>query len=286
MSTLTLINQNPLTTAKTDSQVLEMWLTQKSISTQKQYKSVVKQFFNFLEFKAIATIVYDDLIAWLSTINNLSHNTQRGKIAIIKSLFSFCEKLGYCQFNVAKILKQPKEQDTLQERILRQDDVKELINNTDNLRDKLITKTIYILGLRVSEVVSLKWSDIFFQDDKIIIKILGKGDKIRYLILPENLFNELLTIRLTDNDLIFVSRKKASKLTTTQVYRIIRSNGETTLNKHVSPHYLRHSHATHSLKNGCDLKLLSNNLGHGNISITSRYLHCNQDDCSSNYLSI
>lgn len=70
-----------------------------------------------------------------------------------------------------------------------------------------------------------------------------------------------------------------------QVYRIIKELGRRQ-DLQILPHYLRHFHATHSLKNGCDLKLLSDSLGHSNIAITSRYLHSLSSESSSNYIEI
>ena len=285
MNKLTLY-QPQLTTATRDDQVIQMWLSQKAESTAKIYLYTLNQFLAFTENVPLSKLTYDDLIAWVGTLEGLAANTQRNKIAVIKSLFSFAEKLGYTTFNVTKIIKPPKAQDSLTERILSQDEVKAIINQPTSYRDKILLKTIYLLGLRVSEIVNLKWSDLFIRDGKPILKVNGKGKKIRYLIIPDKLYNELLRLKKPDNDIIFISRKKQGKLGRETVFCIIQKAGKEALDKKVSPHFLRHSHATHSLANGCDLKLLSNNLGHGNIAITSRYIHANQDDCSSNYLNL
>ena len=287
MNTIVL-SHNPykITEAKHDHELIAMWLMDKSPATQRQYIYTIRQFFNFLENKAIASINHDDLKQWKKSLEGLSQNTVKSKLAVVKSLFSYASSLGYCHFNVAKSIKSPKAQDTLTERILTKSDVKAIVNNPDSKRNKLFIKTIYLLGLRVSEVVNLKWSDVLFTDEGIKIKVNGKGNKIRYLIIPNSLYNELLSLRKTGNDFIFVSRQGTGKLSRKQAYNIVRKNSENATNKKASPHYLRHSHATHALNNGCNIEQLSKDLGHGDIAITSRYIHVSGKDCSSNYLDV
>ncbi len=161
-----------------------------------------------------------------------------------------------------------------------------MANNADTLRNELIIKTLYLLGVRVTELINIRWDDFIQTDDGLKLKVMGKGDKVRFIIVPAGLWGELQALR-NDSAYVFSSRKgtNGGKLSRVQVYRVIKANGEKVGVK-ASPHFLRHSHATHSLKNGCDLHLLSESLGHGNIAITSRYLHASGDDGSANYLSL
>ncbi|WP_234992848.1 tyrosine-type recombinase/integrase [Picosynechococcus sp. OG1] len=145
--------------------------------------------------------------------------------------------------------------------------------NADTLRNELIIKTLYLLGVRVSELINIRWMTLFrLMNNGLKLKVMGKG--IRFgLSCSTGLWDELEAYGMIC--LCFQQSAReimAGKLSRIQVYRVVKANGDR-VGVQVSPHFLRHSHATHSLKNGCDLHLLSESLGHGNIAITSRYLH-------------
>ncbi|MBV5262039.1 tyrosine-type recombinase/integrase [Synechococcus moorigangaii CMS01] len=283
--TITRTEQPKLTTATTDSEILRRWVSQKSPATQKTYFYIVRNFMAAIA-KPLNQVTLDDLLDWLNSLQWQSQNTKRNKIAVIRSLFGFCHATGYIQLNPAKLLKQPKENDCRVARIVSKSKVQAMAINADTLRNELIIKTLYLLGVRVSELIHIRWDDFIQTDDGLKLKVMGKGGKVRFIIVPAGLWDELEALR-NDSAYIFSSRKgtNGGKLSRIQVYRVIRAMGDRVGVK-VSPHYLRHSHATHSLKNGCDLHLLSESLGHGNIAITSRYLHTTGNDGSANYLSL
>ncbi|ACB00892.1 MULTISPECIES: tyrosine-type recombinase/integrase [Cyanophyceae] len=280
------ITQGRLTTATTDNEILKRWASQKSSATQKTYFYIVRNFMAAIA-KPLNQITLDDLLDWLDSLQWQSQNTRRNKIAVIRSLFGFCHATGYITLNPAKLLQQPKENDCRIERIITKPKVQAMAMNADTLRNELIIKTLYLLGVRVSELINIRWDDFIQTDDNgLKLKVMGKGDKVRFIVVPTGLWDELEALR-NDSAYVFSSRKgnNGSKLSRIQVYRVVKANGDR-VGVQVSPHFLRHSHATHSLKNGCDLHLLSESLGHGNIAITSRYLHASGDDGSANYLSL
>ena len=281
-------NQQPkITTASTDDQILTMWASQKSPATQKTYFYVVRQFRAVIE-KPLSQITFDDLLHWMDSLGGQSQNTKRNKIAVVKSLFGFAHKVGYIPVNPAQLLKQPKENDCRVERILSKTQVKAIASNADSFRNEMIVKTLYSLGLRVSELINVCWDDFTQTDNGMKLKVIGKGSKVRFLIVPASLYTDLLRLgKDSDSKYVFSSRKgnNGGKLSRVQVYRVIKQLGDDQYIK-ATPHYLRHSHATHSLDNGCDLNLLSSSLGHGNIAITSRYLHASETDGSANYIEI
>lgn len=280
-------HQPKLTNATTDDQILTMWASQKSPATQKQYFYVVKQFRSVVT-KELGQVTFDDLLHWLDSLAGQSQNTKRNKIGVIKSLFGFAHKIGYIPVNPAKMLKQPKENDCRVERILTKTQVKAIASNADTFRNEMIVKTLYGLGLRVSELIEIQWEHFTQTDNGIKLKVFGKGSKIRYLIVPAGLYSDLLQLgKDSDSKYVFSSRKGShgGQLTRGQIYRIVKASGDRQYLK-ATPHYLRHSHATHSLDNGCDLNLLSTSLGHGNIAITSRYLHASETDGSANYIDL
>ena len=142
-------------------------------------------------------------------------------------------------------------------------------------------ETLYGCGLRVSELVSLKISDLFF--DEGFIKITGKGNKqrfvpisevtMKYIQLYRNLIRSHLDIQKGHEDTLFLNRR-GKQLTRAMVFTIIKELAiKINLNKAISPHTFRHSFATHLLENGADLRAIQLMLGHESITTTEIYVH-------------
>ncbi|WP_216820546.1 tyrosine-type recombinase/integrase [Synechococcus sp. BDU 130192] len=186
--------QPKLTAATTDSEILQRWAAQKSEATQKTYFYIVRGFMGAIA-KPLNQVTLDDLLDWLDSLEEQSQNTKRNKIAVIRSLFGFCHATGYIQLNPAKLLKQPKENDCRVARIVSKPKVKAMAINADTLRNELIIKTLYLLGVRVSELIHIRWDDFIQTDDGLKLKVMGKGDKVRFIVVPTSLWDELETLR-------------------------------------------------------------------------------------------
>jgi integrase/recombinase XerD len=148
-------------------------------------------------------------------------------------------------------------------------------------RNRAIIETIYGCGLRVSELVSLKISDLFFEEG--FIKITGKGNKQRFVPIGEltqkyiNLYKDVIRVHLNiqkgHEDTLFLNRR-GKQLTRAMIFTIIKELAiKINLNKTISPHTLRHSFATHLLENGADLRSIQLMLGHESITTTEIYVH-------------
>lgn len=155
------------------------------------------------------------------------------------------------------------------------------LSKPEGERNRAIIETLYGCGLRVSELVSLKISDLFF--DEGFIKITGKGDKQRfvpisevtqkYILLYKNLIRSQLQIQKGFEDTLFLNRR-GKQLTRAMIFTIIKDLAVAiNLNKVISPHTLRHSFATHLLENGADLRSIQLLLGHESITTTEIYVH-------------
>ena len=155
------------------------------------------------------------------------------------------------------------------------------LSKLEGERNRAILETLYGCGLRVSELVSLKISDLFF--DEGFIKITGKGDKQRfvpisevtqkYILLYKNLIRSQLQIQKGFEDTLFLNRR-GKQLTRAMIFTIIKDLAVAiNLNKVISPHTLRHSFATHLLENGADLRSIQLLLGHESITTTEIYVH-------------
>ncbi len=187
--------------------------------------------------------------------------------------------------NVGTVVKLPKDKDKLAERILSQSQVLTMIALTTKLRDRLLIRFLYATGARVSEVCALKWRDIQeTADGRAQVSLFGKGDKTRSVVFSSEMWTLLQQLRGDARSYapVFRSRKKGGHLDPSQVNRIVRKAANRAgIEGKVSPHWLRHSHASHSLERGASIQLVKESLGHSSIAITERYLHARPNDSSA-----
>jgi integrase/recombinase XerD len=148
-------------------------------------------------------------------------------------------------------------------------------------RNRAIIETLYGCGLRVSELINLKLSDLFF--DEGFIKVTGKGDKqrfvpigahtIRYIEIYRNEVRVHQNIQPESADTLFLNRR-GKALTRAMIFTIVKQLAEVAgIGKNISPHTFRHSFATHLLENGADLRAIQQMLGHESITTTEIYTH-------------
>lgn len=154
--------------------------------------------------------------------------------------------------------------------------------------------TVYITRYvtRVSEVVELKWEDVTPRaNDEAQITVFGKGGKTRHILMSASMYRELLTLqgegKHTDSPYIFRSRKGGNALDTRQAERIVTNAAKkANVKGNVSPHWLRHAHASHSLDRGAPINLVRETLGHANLATTGKYTHARPNESSSKFLSV
>ncbi len=268
-----------------------MWLHGLSSDTQRGYKRCVSEFLEWVK-KPLRAVTLADLQNWQDTFTEYAPHTQRLKMAAVRSLLSFGHQIGVLQKNVSQGLRQPKIKDTLNERILSEEEVAAMIETQINPRNQTILLLLYTAGLRVNELCALRWKDLSQRKPGGQLTIFGKGGKTRIVLLPEPVWKKLSQLKnnALPSDPVFVSREKDSLGTTldqSQVNRIVAKAAlDAGIDKKVSPHWLRHAHATHSLSRGAPLHLVQNTLGHSSVATTSRYLHARPDDSSALYLSV
>ncbi len=153
--------------------------------------------------------------------------------------------------------------------ILSKKDIESMIKITNNLKHKLIIQMLYSSGMRVSEVVNLKWKDIDFKRNIIHIK-LAKGKKDRIVMLSKKVKKGLKQFELSNNYVFLTTRK--SKYTIRTIQKIISNSAKkANIKQNVTPHTLRHSFATHLLENGTDIRYIRDLLGHKDINTTLIY---------------
>lgn len=281
--------------------LIQLWLHDKPKSTQKCYLRYAAQFTGFLAGvnKAIAHTTVEDLVEFSEHLHNrgLAAPTIQTYIAAVKSLLSFAYKTGYIKQNPGAAIKLKKLDQRLHEKVLTLTDIALMIRLTQRaqyrykaqqIRDLLILKLLYVAGLRVSELVNLKWRDFTPRDRTGQVTVVGKGNKSRHILLPEYLWQELIDYRedAPKDAYVFKSRKgKNQPLHRQNVDPIIKDAAERAgLMEKVSCHWLRHSHATHNAESRTPVSLIQETLGHVDIATTAGYIHIRPGDSSALYL--
>lgn len=277
----------PVSQADNDRQVIAMWLHGRPATTQRAYAYEVQGALAHVD-KPLRTITLGDLQSYFDTLADLAPASQGRAINAVKSLFSFALKIGYLQFNPCAAVLSPKKKDTLAERILPETDIHRLIALEPDNRNRVMLRIFYAAGGRVSEICNLKWRDTQEREEAGQITIFGKGSKTRVVLLSAETWKELVGLRedAGPDAPVFVSRKKGH-LHPAQAWRIVRAAAlRAGVQGQVSPHWLRHCHASHALDRGCPIHLVQVTLGHASVATTGRYLHARPGDSSARYLGI
>ena len=253
-----------------------------SPNTVASYCSDVEFF--ILQCKApLADLQPEDIMDFLVSRDFLS---KRSQARLLSSLRSFCEWLvleGVLKDNPCDKVDSPKLGQYLPS-VLSVDEVEAIIGAVDTstwmgLRDRALLEVLYGCGLRVSEAVGLKVSNLYFDED--FVRVIGKGNKERLVPMGEMAKDALQnyldhrppSFELEDSDLVFVNRygKSLSRVSAFKTVKKMASLAGVV--KEISPHTFRHSFATHLIENGADLRLVQEMLGHESVATTEIYTH-------------
>ncbi|MGB5968511.1 MAG: tyrosine-type recombinase/integrase [Spirulinaceae cyanobacterium] len=273
------------TSTVTNSELIEMWLHGKSPQTIDGYRRYALRFFAHLGNKPLAEVTLMELQLWQMSLVS-TNNSQRVAVGAIKSLFSFAHNLGVIPANLGILVKSPQGKNKLAEKILTQAEVQAIISEATSLRNRAVLSLLYYAGLRVSELCALKWRDLKSRGEGGQLTVFGKGDKTRVVLVKPKVWQEICQLRGDDgrDEPVFVS-KKGGHLCRSMVFHVVKDAAQKAgLEVEVSPHWLRHSHASHSLDNGAPIHLVQKTLGHSSVAITEKYLHARPTDSSSLYL--
>ena len=211
--------------------------------------------------------------------------SQSRLISSLKKFFHFLEIEKLIKENPTNELEYPKIGLKIPE-TLSTIEIDSLINyfknsKNNSLRNSTITEVLYSCGVRVSELINIKISDIFFED--FLIKVSGKGNKERFvpmsksskIMIKDYISSERFNIipKKGYQDFLFLNNR-GQKLSRVMIYTILNiAKKRLGFKKNISPHLLRHSFATHLIENGADISSIQKMLGHSNITTTERYLH-------------
>jgi integrase/recombinase XerD len=277
---------------------IERGLSKNSIEN---YSYDIKKLINYLENNTIAAtpITIDNgLIKQFiySIAKSINPRSQARLISGLRNFFDYLIFENYRADNPLDLIESPRIGRRLPD-TLSVSDIDRLIENIDlsyqyngiNLgeRNRAMIESLYSCGLRVSELIELKISDLFFEEG--FIRVTGKGNKQRFVPIGATTQNYIgiwmdirnhLTVHPNSKDILFLNFK-GKTLTRAMIFTIIKKLVEKSgLNKNVSPHTFRHSFATHLLENGADLRAIQMMLGHESITTTEIYMHVDRSHLS------
>lgn len=272
-----------------DKELIDLWLHDKTPNTLDAYRRDAEEFRWFIEDKPLSRVVLNDLMFYSDALKQQGRApaTVNRKLSAVKSLLSYGVMIGYLSINAGAALKLPKLDNSLAERILSESQVLRLIGAASAGRDRILLRFLYESGCRVSELVSLIWKNLQPRDDAGQVRILGKGNKTRVVLLTPQLWADLMFLRASDSldTPVFKSQRSGRKLVRSEVNELVtRVARLAEIPGNVSPQWLRHAHASHSLERGAPIHLVQATLGHRNLQTTGRYLHARPSDSSSRYL--
>jgi len=262
------LSENSILNYSRDIRKLENWLTENEIdaSPKSISEEIVQQF------------IYE-------IARKVNPRSQSRLISGLRGFFNYLVFEDYRKDNPMELIESPKTGRTLPD-TLSTKEIDQLIGAIDlslpqGERNRAIIETLYGCGLRVSELINLKISDLFF--DEGFIKVTGKGDKQRFVPIGTHtikyidLYREGVRahekIQAEAADTLFLNRR-GKALTRAMIFTIVKQLAEKAgIKKNISPHTFRHSFATHLLANGADLRAIQQMLGHESITTTEVYTH-------------
>lgn len=271
---------------------LEKSLSQNSVSA---YMNDINKLTTFLtsEYKNITPkeVKLEHLrtfVEWMSS-NNVSPRTQARTISGTKSFFKFLLMENVIEADPTTLLESPKIGRKLPD-ILTPDEIDQIIDAIDlkkpeGVRNKAIIEALYSCGLRVSELVNLKISNLHFEEEYIVVE--GKSEKERMVPISVKAINDIkdyvekyrvnLNVSADSEDILFLNRR-GRQLSRVMIFTIIKGLADKVkLNKNISPHTFRHSFASQLIEGGADLRAVQEMLGHESILTTEIYTHLDQD---------
>ncbi len=250
-----------------------------------QYASMLPEKPSYRDLK------HPDLQKFLIWVNefNLSATSQARIISGIKAFYKYAVLEGLMMDNPAELLEMPRLKRKLPE-VLSLEDINAMLacidmSKAEGHRNKAIIETLYGCGLRVTELVDLKLSNLFFQAG--FIRVVGKGDKERIVPIGQEAQHAIqwylestrihLNVKKGQEDYVFLSRN-GRQLTRIMVFFICKElAAQAGIRKAISPHTFRHSFATHLVEAGADLRAVQDMLGHESITTTEIYTHISRD---------
>jgi len=266
-----------------------------SANTIKAYETDLQKFVRFLEINKLKISPHEvtfqnlkDFIGWINEME-LHARSQARIISGLKAFYKFLIIEDIIEKDPTALLETPTIGRKLPE-VLSIEEIDRILGAIDlskpeGQRNKAIIETLYSCGLRVSELINLRITNLFFKDG--FIKVIGKGDKERLVPIGKKAIKEiqyyfqdrnlLSKIDKSGENIVFLNRR-GKPLTRVMIFTIVKNLAQTAgIKKKISPHTFRHSFATHLIDGGADLRAVQEMLGHESIITTEIYTHLDRE---------
>lgn len=280
---------------ETISQYLEYLELEKGLSsnTINAYRRDLYDFIDISNEKNLDILARGSINSYILSLKErkLAPTSIIRKVASLRGFFKWATAMSIFDKNPASTLEQPKIPQRLP-KVISLKEVDEILNSNLTPMQKLVIEFLYSCGLRVSELVNLKLTDIDIMAK--YVRCFGKGSKERIIpvgayainILKSYLpYRELIIKRNNLTSKALLINDDGRKVSRQDVYNLVHKQGKL-INKNISPHTLRHSFATHLLENGADLRVVQELLGHSDVSTTQLYTHISKKRLKDVYFSI
>ena len=263
-----------------------------SKNTYESYYYNLNKILEYFENKSLVSLNEDDIRTFLYNSKE-SSKTKAHYLTVLKSFYDYMLDIDEIKINPCENIKSPKIDKKLPN-FLSIEEVDKLLNikcqNPIDYRNKAMLELLYATGMRITELLDLKLSNV--NETDAVVKVMGKGSKervipigditIKYLNMYINEYRNYI-LKTKESDFLFVNYN-GSRMSRQGFFKILKNICQKSgINKEISPHILRHSFATHLLNNGADLRSIQMMLGHENISTTGIYTNVSTDDLKENY---
>jgi integrase/recombinase XerD len=260
-----------------------------SKSTKENYTRILSEFFSFFSTYGLKDITDTHVTLYLKSLDR-KPATRNLVLKAISSFYAYLLKTGYLDRSPAANIKQEKVPDGFRSKILEFEQISRMIEVEESPRNRILLKILYYAGLRISEALSL--TPKAFREAKdggAYMTVLGKGTKVRTIFLPQDIFAEIEEFmtgkNLVGEAYLFHGKNESTPLTRMQAFRIIKSAAKKgKVDPLPSPHWFRHSSATHAIENGAPIHVVQHSLGHASINTTGKYLHATPTTSNANFL--
>jgi integrase/recombinase XerD len=282
--------------SQVDATFLDLWLDGKSEKTERAYRAEINAFYAYVG-KPLCEVTLQDVQQFRKSLAHLKPTSRNRAVAAVKSALSFGLKSGYLAVNVGLLVKLEKLEDTLAERIMSEQAIARMLALETNKRNHAILVLLYRGGLRCAELCSLTRHNLQERNEQTgQITVYGKGNKTRAVLLTQETWEEVMDLKTGHNEDSYVFQSRQSRSRTNKadrrmdestVFRIVQAAAARAgITGNVSPHWMRHAHATHALENGAPITLVKETLGHKSIETTSKYTHVRPNTSSGQYLKV
>ena len=285
----------PMSGVTTDERLVEIWVEdQRSLATQKYYRRVGNRLIMFLRmrFKRLSQedgnvlflALMDDFKAFEQSLDrdkDLSGGSVATMIAAARSLFRFAERSKHIAFSPAHVFKTRQRDATPSNKVLTEDEIVAIFAEAGSERNRTLLEFLYKSGARARETRDLTWDRITVIDGNAHITIVGKGNKVRVIQLPERMTARLMRLRTMESlptDPVFTTERRDEQgrllpMAVETIRDILHAACyRARITRPVSPHWLRHSHGTHADRQGAKLTEIQDALGHADPRTTRRYV--------------